>query len=203
MVARSRVLRPSGGLSCGPRRRFPVGRTAFRADRSGRLARLTCPGRVRDRPSALRCAVTFGLCRPATRPQPDGNAGGFCSFCAADRRPPEAKEHSHEDATESGDQGSRPGAGDVRLRRCCEHLRRDISGCCECGVSAARAGGHRVCRSEGHGPGEAGRRMESRGARPGACWTAGRAWRRSAGPVVRWRPGGMRITVGRSPGCRQ
>jgi hypothetical protein len=34
-----------------------------------------------------------------TRWQPDGNHVGFSSFCAADRRPPEAKDHSHEDAT--------------------------------------------------------------------------------------------------------
>src|SRR5262249_12027267 len=29
----------------------------------------------------------------STRRQPDGNGAGFSSFCAADRRPPEAKDH--------------------------------------------------------------------------------------------------------------
>jgi hypothetical protein len=65
-----------------------------------------------------------GLRRPATRWQQDGNDGGFCSFCAVNRRPPEAKEHSHEHATKAGDQGGSGGTGAIRLR----HRRRHLSG---------------------------------------------------------------------------
>src|SRR5262249_20688097 len=65
----------------------------------------------RDRAAGLvrRRVVMPGLPRLATRPQADGNGGGFCSFCAADRRPPGAKEHSHEEATKSSDKGGSGG----------------------------------------------------------------------------------------------
>jgi hypothetical protein len=74
----------------------------------------------------------------STRRQPDGNHVGFSSSCAADRRPPEAKDHSHEDATKPGHRDSRRRAGTDRLRDRSRHLRRDAG----CGVGGACPGRH-------------------------------------------------------------
>jgi hypothetical protein len=50
-----------------------------------------------------------GLRRTAVVWQPDRNQGGLCSFCAADRRPPEPKDHSHEDAGKADDRSRHSG----------------------------------------------------------------------------------------------
>jgi hypothetical protein len=61
----------------------------------------------------------------STRRQPDRSDAGFSSFCAADRRPSEAKDHSYEDATKRGDRDSRCCAGADRLRDRSRQFRRD------------------------------------------------------------------------------
>jgi hypothetical protein len=59
------------------------------------------------------------------RRQPDRNDAGFSSFCAADRRPSKAKDHSYEDATKRGDRDSRRCAGADRWRDRSRQFRRD------------------------------------------------------------------------------
>jgi hypothetical protein len=136
------------------------------------------------RPASGRAVWTLVLRRPATRPQPDPNGGGFCSFCAADRRPPEPKEHSHEDATKAGDRHSRRCAGGYRLRPRRRLCRRDTGAPPKSGISAAGADGQHVHGNQGSRSGEAARHGERGGAHPGA--TA------ADGPATVHRPGGSR-----------
>jgi hypothetical protein len=81
------------------------------------------------------------LLGPATKLQPDGNGGGFCSLCAADRRPPEAKEYGHEDAAKLA---MRVAAAALALSAC--------------GIAARTAGGTPVAyasvASARHAPGD-------------------------------------------------
>jgi len=92
-----------------------------------------------DRSRRSRC--DGGLRRTAVVWQPDRNQGGLCSFCAADRRPPEPKDHSHEDAGKADDRSRRSGAGADRLRHGGRASQRDAPRPCESAFTAARSAG--------------------------------------------------------------
>jgi len=82
-----------------------------------------------------------GLRRTAVGWQPDRNRCGFRWFCAADRRPPEPKDHSHEDADNADDRSRRGRAGAHRLRRSGRASQRDAPRSCGGVFTATRSGG--------------------------------------------------------------
>ena len=71
--------------------------------------------------------------------QPNRNQGGLCSFCAADRRPPEPKDrgHGNADKTDSRSHRGRAGAHRLWLREWASQ--RDAPRPCRGGCTAARS----------------------------------------------------------------